>query len=184
MQQPTYDELRRCIDDVFGTTDEGGGWKEVNIYRSIQDVVMQTMSRVFFGLPLSRDLRLVNAFRRYVLAMGLGTIFVGGLPRVLKSVVARLVRVPLWYYRRETLAVLVPVVERQMARGLEGKGNEVVEAYFIKRCAKISEKIFVGGLEKASSPEIIAEWIMSLVTNSFLETFLLFHSPYTHNRSC
>ena len=160
-QQPMYDELRRCVDTVFGKDQDE--WKEINVYDSLQDIVMPTMSRVFLGLPLCRDPRVVNGLSRYILALGLGTIFVGELPRMLKAVVARLVRLPLAYYRRKTLDILTPVVERQMARAAESGDDEEQESGFIQACAKVSEKSVVGGVGNACEPEVIAEWIMSLV---------------------
>ncbi|KAL8823103.1 MAG: hypothetical protein Q9191_006174 [Dirinaria sp. TL-2023a] len=156
-----HDELRLCIDAVFGTNDQE--WKEVNVYDSLQDIVMPTMSRVFLGLPLCRDPRVSTALRRYILALGFGTIIVGELPRMLKAIVARLVKVPLRYYRNKTLGVLKPVVERQLAQGAANGANDQVEgSNFIRQCAKLSEKNTVGGIGNMAKPEVIAEWIMSL----------------------
>ena len=166
VQRPMHDELRRCIDAVFGKNDEE--WTELNVYNSLQDIVMPTMSRVFLGLPLCRDPRILTAFHRYILALGLGTIFVGELPRILKGTVAQLVKIPLAYYRRKTLDVITPVVERQLAWGTKNGGGDDEDSSFIWHCAKISEKSIAGGIGKPSSPEIIAEWIMSLVWGSRL----------------
>ena len=165
---PMHDELRRCIDAVFGTNDQE--WTERNVYNSLQDVVVPTMSRVFLGLPLSREPRVLKAFHRYILALGLGTIFVGELPRVLKAVVARVVKLPLWYYRNRTLSILTPVVERQLMPRADHDGGEDKELDFIRACAKISEKSTVGGIGNVCKPEVIAEWIMSLVQWSGLQT--------------
>ncbi|MCJ1251308.1 hypothetical protein MMC30_008540 [Trapelia coarctata] len=160
MQQPMHDEIRRCVDAVFGKNKED--WTALNVYDSLQDIVMPTMSRIFLGLPLGRDPRVITALRRYIMALGLGTIFVGELPRVLKVMVAPLVNLPLAYYQRKTLSILIPVVERQMAQGTTSDGDEVEELSFIRQCAKISEKSILGGVGNASQPEIIAKWIMSL----------------------
>ncbi|KAK3943339.1 P450 monooxygenase [Diplogelasinospora grovesii] len=158
LQEPLHDELRRCIDTVFGTADE---WKGVCVYSAMEVIVMPAMSRVFLGLPLSRDPRILTAFRRYILAMGLAVNFVGELPKALKGVVARVVGIPLSYYRWQTLRVLTPVVAGQLKYRLE-KTQEGDGADFIRHCAKISEKNMVGGKGVVSDPRIIAEWIMSL----------------------
>lgn len=170
LQGPVHDELKLCIDQVFGTNQDE--WKVINVYNSFEDIVMPAMTRAFLGLPLSRDPQLLKAFRRYIMALGLGTIFVGELPRWLKSVVARLVKLPLWYYRNKTLSILTPVVDRQLAKGRRELKNrrdgdeDEDDLTFIRACASISEKNVVGGVGNVAGPEVIAEWIMSLVSKN------------------
>lgn len=182
LQGPLYDELKRCIDGVFGTDEDA--WHEINVYNSFEDVVMPAMTRAFLGLPLSRDAKLLKAFRRYIMALGLGTIFVGELPRWLKGIVARLVRLPLSHYRNKTLSILTPVVKHQLEKwereasdkhlhGQEGETEEESDLSFIRACATISEKNIVGGVGNTADPEIIAEWIMSLVSPDTLYSLAL-----------
>lgn len=160
-----HDELRFCIDAAFGINHQE--WREVNVYDSLQNIVMPAMNRIFFGLPLCRDPHVSRALRRYILALGFGTIIVGELPRMLKGLIARFVRVPLNYYRNQTMSVLVPVVERQLARGTKRDGHEESEKRnFIRQCIKISERSTVGGVGTATRPEVIVEWILSLVRKS------------------
>lgn len=83
LQIPMHDELRLCIDEVYGKNEEE--WVELKVYSSFEDIVMPAMNRVFLGLPLSRDPRILTAFRRYIIALGLGTIFVGELPHIVKG---------------------------------------------------------------------------------------------------
>lgn len=80
------------------------------------------------------------------------------------GVIARVIKLPLWYYRNKTLAVLTPAVEKQLALG---KNSEADGSNFIWHAAKLSEKSIVGGIGATSKPEVIAEWIMSLVRNMF-----------------
>lgn len=161
LAQPMHEEIQRCIETEFGNDPEE--WKEINVYDSVQDIVMPTMSRVFLGLPLCRDTKVVNALKRYVMALGLATIFIGSLPRLVKSVLAGLVKIPLAYYRRQTLAVLVPLIRRQLEHPAEGDSDSEQETGFLRSCAKISEKNAVGGIGNVVEPEIIAQWIMWLV---------------------
>ena len=160
VQEPMTDEFRRCIDSVFGTNDKE--WTELNVYDSMQNIIVPTIIRVFLGLPLSREPRVLKAFHRYILALGLGTIFVGELPRVLKAVVARAVKLPLWYYRSKMLCILMPVVGRQSAQRVEGKFDDK-ELSFIQACAEVSKKSTVDGIGNVCRPEVIAEWILSMV---------------------
>ena len=174
VQQPVFDELRSHIDTVFGK--DGDSWKEINVYQSLQVIVMAAINRTFLGLPLCRHPHLVESLNRYILALGLGTIFVGELPRSLKAVAAWFVKLPLAYYRRRTLNILTPAVEHQITQAHgTGKGNtEGQESNFIRSCAKVSEKNTVGGIGRASDPSVIAEWIMHLVRfGPFAETILI-----------
>ncbi|KAK9788627.1 putative cytochrome p450 protein [Seiridium cardinale] len=49
--------------------------------------------------------------------MGLGTIVVGQLPRVLKHLVVPVFKVPFWYYRMRTLSTLIQEMERRLKAG-------------------------------------------------------------------
>lgn len=136
------------------------------MYSACEDIVFPAMARELLGRALSRDARFLAVFRRYIMALGLGTIFVGELPALLKSVVARVVRVPLRYYRNKTLGILTPVVQRELTRLDETASveqNDPSRVYnFIWQCAKVSKKNTVGGVGTRASAAVIAEWIMSL----------------------
>lgn len=168
LQPPIYAELQRCIDGIFsssGTCLEDGEWSEVKVYSALEDIVFPAMTRALLGLELSRDKHFLCVFRRYIMALGLGTIFIGELPQLLKSVVARIVRLPLLYYRNKTLGILTPVVQRELTRLGEtpvDKNDPKKEYNFIWQCAKVSEKNAVGGMGTRASAAVIAEWIMSL----------------------
>lgn len=160
IQGPMYDEVRRSIDDVFGIDDTE--WKTLNLYGSLQDIVLPAMSRVFFGPSLGCDLTFINSFRRYVLAMGVGTIVIGQLPRVLKGFVVPIFNVPLRYYRGKTLKDLIPVVKRQLAKRDDDQFKAGEDEYdFIKQSARVSAKI--SSSRNAADPKILAEWIMLIV---------------------
>lgn len=161
LQPAMHAELRRCIDDIFGTS-ASNEWTEIKVYDAFESIVFPAITRALLGLELSRDQHFLSVFRRYIMALGLGTIFVGELPKVLKGVVARIVRLPLLYYRNKTLGILAPVVARQLVELDDEKGPTNREYNFIRQCAKISEKNTVGGIGTRAPPEVIAEWIMSL----------------------
>lgn len=154
-------ELRQRIDGTFGAS-ASDGWTEVNVYDAFQNIVFQAMTHSILGRELSRDEHFVGVFRRYVMASGLGTIFVGELPKLLKGVVARILRLPLMHYRKKALAILTPVVARHLAKLDEEKSPSNSKFNFIWQCAKISEKNAVGGIGTRASPAVIAEWIMLL----------------------
>ncbi|KUI64054.1 Fumitremorgin C monooxygenase [Cytospora mali] len=163
LQPSMYAELQRCIDRVFGLQE--GEWTEVKVYSAFEGIIFPAMTRALLGLELSCDEHFLCVFRRYIMALGLGTIFVGELPKLLKGMVARVVRLPLLYYRNKTLGILTPVVQRELTRLGEmpvDKTNPNKEYNFIWQCARVSEKNTVGGMGTRASAAVIAEWIMSL----------------------
>ena len=161
VQGAIYDEVRQGIDVVFGADDND--WKIVNVYDSLQEIVLRAMSRVFFGLPLGRDPAFLTSFKRYILAMGVATIVIGQLPRILKSLVVPIFNVPLWFYRAKTLRAIVPVVNRQMSERDEDKLKADGDKYdFITQSARVSAK--ANSLRYKADPKILAEWILLLVT--------------------
>lgn len=161
VQGAMYDEICRGIDVVFGADDND--WKVVNVYDSLQEIILRAMGRVFFGLPLGRDPTFLTSFKRYILAMGVATIVIGQLPRILKSLVVPIFNVPLWFYRAKILRALVPVVDRQMSERDDDKLKADGDKYdFITQSARVSAK--ANSLRYKADPKILAEWILLLVT--------------------
>lgn len=163
IQEPMYDEIRRAIDEIFGEDDND--WKVLNVYGSLQDIVLPAMSRVFFGLPLGHDRAFLTSFKRYMLAMGVATIVIGQLPRILKSLMVPIFNVPLRFYRAKTLRVLIPVVTRQMPERGDDRLKADGDQYdFITQSARVSAKS--NSLRYTADPKTLAEWIMLLVTTA------------------
>lgn len=160
LQSPMVEEIWENTDKVFGVDEQE--WKTLNVYNSMQDIILPTMSRVFFGLPLGRDPKFLATFRRYVLAMGVGTLVIGQLPRVFKGLLVPLFNLPLRYYRGKTMKDLVPMVERQLIE-TRAKANIKEEKYdLISQSAKVSAKL--SSIRNVADPSMLAEWILLLVT--------------------
>lgn len=138
-------------------------WKPVNVYNSLQDISLPAMSRGFFDLPLGADVAFLTSFKRYNIAMGVATIVIGQLPRILKSLVVPIFNAPLRFYRAKTLSALVPVVKRQLSERDDGQlkadGNQ---HDFITQAARVSSK--AQSLKYTADPKKLAESIMLLVT--------------------
>jgi hypothetical protein len=170
LQGLLHDEIRRGVDSVFGSQnqDQDDGWSEINLYGSMQDVVFPAMCRVFLGKDLGESneerQRVLSVFQRYLMAMGISTIFIGELPRMLKGLVARVVRIPLAYYRSQTLRILIPLVESQLPSTAEQHQDEESGSDFIKHCVRLSKKSTVSGSSGEATPNLIAEWIMMLAS--------------------
>lgn len=162
IQGPMYDEIRLGMDEVFGLDETE--WRTVNVYNSLQEIILSSMSRVLFGLPLGRDKTFLTSFRRYILAMGIGTIVIGELPRMLKGLIVPIFNVPLWYLRRKTLKALLPVVIRQLSERDDNQAKAGKDQNdFITQSVSVSAKM--SNVPDASDPKILAEWIMLLVTS-------------------
>ncbi|KAL8672928.1 MAG: hypothetical protein Q9168_002634 [Polycauliona sp. 1 TL-2023] len=160
LQEPMVEEIRRNTVEVFGTSDSE--WKTLNVYGGMQNIVLPAMSRVFFGVPLSRDPKFLTSFRRYVLAMGVGTLVIGQLPQTFKGLLVPIFNLPLRYYKSKTMKTLVPIVERhiqiqKISTEPEGKKEEFD---LVSQSARISAKL--GGIRDIADSGMLAEWILLL----------------------
>ena len=161
LQEPMVEETLRNIVQVLGTDDSA--WKTINVYSSMQDVIFPAMSRVFFDLPLCRDPEFMTSFRRYILAMGVGTLVVGQLPRAFKRVLVPIFNLPMRYYRSKAMKILVPVLEQQLqAQRLPTTLGGPEEKYdLVSQSARISAKLSV--VRDVVNSGMLAEWILLLV---------------------
>lgn len=160
-QPPMHAELRRNIDGVFGAS-ASDEWTEIKVFDAFEKIMFPVITRALLGVELSRNERFVSVLRRFLTMLGLATIFVGQLPKLLKGVVGRVVRFPILYYRNKTLGILTPVVADHLAKLDEEQGCSNKEYNFIWECAKISEKNPVGGIGTRAPSSVITEWIMMI----------------------
>ena len=161
LQGPMLEEIMRNTVEIFGTDE--AGWKTLNVYSSMQDIILPAMSRVFFGLPLGRDPKFLVSFQRYVLAMGVGTLVIGQLPRAFKGMLVPIFNLPLRYYRSKTMKTLVPMVERQLQAQKPSSRLESREEEYdlISQSARVSAKL--GSIRNIADSGMLAEWILLLV---------------------
>lgn len=164
------EEIRLGFDRIFGIDDTQ--WKTVNVYDSMQEIALSTMSRAFFGSRLSSSDTFLTFYSRYILAMGVGTIVVGELPRLLKRLLVPAFNLPLRYYRRRTLGLVVPEVEKELSRTVaDGEGDN-----FIRQCARVSMKPAAKGSRE--DPQLLAESIMMMVRLFLLILNLIYTCPH------
>lgn len=73
--------------------------------------------------------------------MGVVTIVIGQLPRILKSMVVPIFNVPLRFYRAKTLRALVPVVKRLLYERYDGQLKADGDQHdFITQSGRVSSK--------------------------------------------
>ncbi len=92
-------DLIRCLAQTTRRLMSGGPSMS---HDSLQKLILPVMTRVFFGLSLSRDSSFLRRFERYILAMGVGTLVIGQLPKFFKRLLVPIFNLPLRYYRRVT----------------------------------------------------------------------------------
>lgn len=158
VQEPMYDEIRHALDADLGAYAREDG-KPVKVFPALQKVILRAICRVFFGPELTQDDHFMLMYHRYILAMGVGTMVIGQLPKLLKSVVVPAFNLPLYYYRTRTLKMLVPVVERR----LNLSDGEMDPSDFISQCAKVSHRI--SPTKTPADPAQLAECMMLLVSS-------------------
>jgi len=156
VQEPMHDEIKNAFDADFANYARDG--MPVNIFPALQKVILQAICRVFFGPELTQDRRFMLVYYRYILAMSIGTMVIGQLPRFLKSIMVPAFNLPLWYYRTRTMKLLVPVVKHRL-----DLANDETDPYdFISQCAKVSQRI--SSTKTAADPAHLAECMMLLVS--------------------
>lgn len=169
LQEPMVGEISEKTEEIFGVDENE--WKTLNVYNTLQDIILPAMSRVFFGLPLGRDTKFLKSFQRYVLAMGVGTIVIGQLPRIFKGLLVPLFNVPLRFYKSKTMKELVPMVERQLIETQNSKAKLEEEKYdLISQSARVSMKL--SAIRNVADPSMLAEWILLLVINILVPQWL------------
>ena len=113
VQANVFDEIRASVDDTFGL--DGNSWHELKLHESLQTIINRTGSRAFFGLPLCRNHDYLYTLKRFILAMGAGTLIIGQFPLWLaRPLAACVINIPLRYYKAKVLKMLRPVFEERV----------------------------------------------------------------------
>ena len=119
VQGNVFDEIRASVDDTFGLDENS--WHELKLHESLQTIINRTGTRAFFGLPVCRDHDYLYNLRRFILAMGAGTLIVGQLPLwLVRPLVASVINIPLRYYKAKALKTLLPIFAQRI-QGFERK---------------------------------------------------------------
>lgn len=94
------DELQSCFSQQLDKSNakDPSDWHEVHLYSEIELASRRAANRIFVGLPLCRDEKLMN----HLYAAGLwfslcGTILRILVPACLRPVLAPVIGIPLWY---------------------------------------------------------------------------------------
>ena len=108
VQANVFDEIRASVDNTFGLDEDS--WHELKLHESLQTIIHRTGTRAFFGLPLCRNHDYLYNLKRFILAMGAGTLIVGQLPLwLVRPLAASVINIPLRYYKAKVLKTLLPI---------------------------------------------------------------------------
>ena len=108
VQANVFDEIRASVDDTFGLDENS--WHELRLHESLQTIINRAGTRAFFGLPLCRNHEYLYSLKRFILAMGAGTLIVGQLPLwLVRPLAASVINIPLRYYKAKLLKTLLPI---------------------------------------------------------------------------
>lgn len=118
------EELRAALADCWAPqragTDHVG---IVPLWDTCSRIVSRISHRIFLGLPLCRDERLLEQSRLYADAMYGGAAVITALPKFIRPVIGPLVALPSRKYLAGCNRILVPVVEERLKIGNKGKGD-------------------------------------------------------------
>ena len=108
VQANVFDEIRASVDDTLGLDENS--WHELKLHESLQTIINRTGTRAFFGLPLCRNNDYLYSLKRFILAMGAGTLIVGQFPLwLVRPLAASVINIPLRYYKAKVLKTLLPI---------------------------------------------------------------------------
>lgn len=163
IQPDVCNGIRESVDANLGIDNDS--WHQVNLQATLSKIVDRTVTGAFFGSPLCHDELYLRDLSRYIMFMGVGTLIIGQLPRLLvRPFFASLINIPLRVYKAKVLKVLVPVIEERM-QDLEGKTGEQDEpkdfvTQGIKFILKSKDRTYI------NNPHYLAEQLLLLVSLS------------------
>lgn len=164
LQPEMYNAVQYAVDKALGAYDSE--WHEVPLMDTISEVVDSVVTRVIFGVPLSRNKSFLKVLHGFLIAAGVLTEFVGQLPYGLLRCLCAL---PLSLYisilQRMSITYLRPRV-REVLLKIEDEGSHTLPPEdsfdFVTQCVRTVRKLKhpVGVAEET----FVAEILMFLVS--------------------
>ncbi|KAL2043499.1 hypothetical protein N7G274_003806 [Stereocaulon virgatum] len=123
---PMAHELAAGIEKYWGSLEE---WTTVNVYDTCSQIIARTTSRLFFGLPLCRDEKLLEQCRHYSTAVFGSAALISALPPILQKVLGPVIAFPAKQRLATCTSILMPYVERRLLQTRERKAvsNDVLQ---------------------------------------------------------
>ena len=168
LQPILFEDLRRNIELAFG--DRSEGWREVKLFKTMEDIMFSSLNRVVVGQPLCSDPRYLKSLSSLIKWLGGGGLVVGQLtPPLLKPIIGYLAAIPILYYYWRAMAFVLPVVKQRMA---DAQRNQLDTFSDIDEPSCLLEYMaddaVRGKGNRVLTPEDVATNILFLVSNSVL----------------
>ncbi|KAK5943047.1 hypothetical protein PMZ80_004052 [Knufia obscura] len=122
------DELSAAIDQEWGTSQE---WKEVNPFATFIKVIARTSNRVFLGLPLCRNEKLVHSAIAFATAVVPCANFIRMIPNPLRPVMILLITLRNRKHRRDLAKIIAPEIQRRLAQMNSNPNSTKAAAPFV-----------------------------------------------------
>lgn len=138
IQPDVHDEIRASVDETMGMEEQ---WHELNLHNTLKAIGDRTGARALFGSKLCRDEKFLRNLDRLIMVMGLGTLIIGQLPFLFRSVAGAFLNLPLRYYKARVMKVLVPMIQQQMQDSLRTsseKGSKEESNDFVTQGVKVA----------------------------------------------
>ncbi|KAH7049152.1 cytochrome P450 [Macrophomina phaseolina] len=107
------DEVRRAMDDVFGT--DGDAWRSVNVWDALLALVPRLTNRMMVGAPLCRDPHYLANMVGFTNDVVRNIVLLGLTPEPLKPLVGPLAALPTRLHYNQTAKHTLPLVRRRLA---------------------------------------------------------------------
>ena len=108
------DEMELSFDEELKSV--GEEWKDLKIFKTIEDTSRRLNNRLFVGVPLCRDKRYISGLRHWEIAFAVGSAVIRYLiPNALKPLLAPIVAVPVHIFSWRLKRMLFPIIRRRIA---------------------------------------------------------------------
>ncbi|KAI1458809.1 cytochrome P450 [Annulohypoxylon moriforme] len=163
---PIADELDEAFRDYWGVDSEK--WTTVNIWDTCGLITARAMSRVFIGLPLCRNERLLKQMQLFSTHVFLGGLILNTIPTFLRPILGPFISIPAKYYLSVCRRTLTPFVDETLRKRNTGERNGSQPDVLLWLIEK-SEK---GPIEDLD-PDIIVQRLLILSLMSFFAPALV-----------
>jgi cytochrome P450 len=114
------DEVRLAFDEVLGTDTKE--FKEAVVFDTVIEVVARASNRVFIGVPLCRNKKLLAIAMKWAQLMPMSASLLNQFPRFLHPVFAPVVTFLNHWYARKYVKIVSPEIRRRQELSRSGKG--------------------------------------------------------------
>lgn len=110
---PVRDEMEHCFQQIWGSP---AAYHEVEVLKTMQQIISGVTNRVFVGLPLCRNQEVLDLGVAFAQDIPLSSAVLRLFPSFLRPVVAPLITLPNRWHTNKFIALLGPEIDRRIAK--------------------------------------------------------------------